>query len=738
MTRQQMNDKTAEETLKEIFATLENTDDEMEGRFPADEFGAAEKPGHGEEFGELAEFAGYSDLYEPDSDHALETVPEEDPGEIGINWSALFWLVLSLASAGILFYTQLSDTAQSANRSTLAATTSALDTQITDIGYQSLLAVNGKPESFAAVDKLTEQIDTSITLLTVDHASSQADPAADSVRDKWQLLARAWNNIKPDIAVLLNNPGAIEKTVSNVAMINRLTPQLLVKTDQVVERLIDDQASLELINMASRQRFLSQRIKAGANEFVSSGPGWEDVATQFAQDVKSFGRSNIAISRQGGSVVESTAREVGNLHTELTGIADDLMNNVGDYFSMRNAADNVIAASNTINHLLKNLQAGFTSGSESIAAGRLPMVLGGAAVLSLFGLFWSIFSHSKKQAAVNARRTQLSEDAVIKLLDEMGDLAQGDLTVEAEVTDEITGAIADSINFAVSEMRELVTGIKSAAGEMNETAQSTESLIAQLLLSSDAQSQEIESAAAEVRDMNEGINRMNHSAVQTTRQARISAQVAQNGAAAVRNTVHGMNTARNQIQETAKQLKRLGESSQQINEIVDLIQDVTEQTNVLSLNASIQAAMAGEAGRGFAVVAEEVQRLAERSGRASSEITELVKNIQKDANNAITSMEATTQEVVSGATTADEAGRALSEIETMSQDLLKTINQVGEEAQHESKVAETVASRMKALQSSTSESDLSVSQVAVALEQMKSVTERLNQSIAGFTLPQES
>jgi twitching motility protein PilJ len=367
---------------------------------------------------------------------------------------------------------------------------------------------------------------------------------------------------------------------------------------------------------------------------------------------------------------------------------------------------------------------------------KLPLLLGLLVIVSVLALFWSVLRHSKKLKEVSSQRSQVSEDAVIKLLDEIGDLAQGDLTVEAEVTDEATGAIADSINFAVGEMRSLVVGIKSAAGKMNEATEGTESLIAGLLTSSDSQSQEILNSAEDVTNMTDAINRMSESASVSSAQARLSTEAAQKGADAVRNTVRGMNTARHQIQETAKQLKRLGESSQQINEIVNLIQDVTEQTNVLSLNASIQAAMAGEAGRGFAVVAEEVQRLAERSARASNEITELVKNIQQDANSAIASMEATTEEVVSGATTADEAGRALNEIESVSQTLLDAIEKVAEDARSESQVAQTVVGRMTNLQSATSDADLSVSQVAIALEQMRSVADQLNQSISGFKLPE--
>lgn len=723
-----MNDKVADDTLKQIFETLEDTEE-----FADDEgFGDFNIAGDEHDLDEFNDFSAF-DSFDLNAVAAEPVVTSED---VGTNWSAIFWLLVLIASAGALGYTIYQKTEQSDSRSTLSTVASELDGQIRNIGHQTLLASNGEQASFERVGALKDQINANLELLKLGNPAEQINAVPASAAGVLQQVENDWTGIVPDIDVLLSNEKAIEMTISEVAMVNELTPKLLVKADEVVDQLIDDEASLELINIASRQRFLTQRIKASMNEFATGAPGWEVAATQFGRDVKLFGQINSAIARQGGNNVNGAIGAVESLYDELVTSADGVMNNVGDYFSMRDSADNVIATSNQLGDLTRQLQDSLRSSNNLMSPGKVPLLLGAAILLSLLLLFWSIMSHSKKFAMASTERTQVSEDAVIKLLDEMGDLAQGDLTVEAEVTDEVTGAIADSINFAVGEMRGLVNGIKSAGIEMNQATEGTESLIAQLLTSSDSQSAEIESAAQEVSDMNQAITRMSESALQSTQQARISAEVAQKGADAVRNTVRGMNTARNQIQETSKQLKRLGESSQQINEIVNLIQDVTEQTNVLSLNASIQAAMAGEAGRGFAVVAEEVQRLAERSARASNEITELVKNIQQDANSAIASMESTTEEVVSGATTADEAGKALNEIETVSQQLLGAIDQVAENAQNESKVAQTVTARMNNLQSATKESDLSVSQVAVALEQMKSVADQLNQSIAGFKLPE--
>jgi twitching motility protein PilJ len=789
-----MNDKAAEDTLRQIFEALDDQDSELEGSDDfaalsgtsdhlgdidafnafneiggqddntfsgfsgfeddfADEFGQGDGQGDGFDaflpdgkasvFGALQDaeqdggFSGFADIDDFNVDNFQQEPVALEVSDPGVNWGAIFWLLVLLVSSGTLIYSKFQEVADSVSLSRLEAAASKLDSDIREIGHQALLAATGKSEPFEAISFLQEEIDSGISMLKLGSSGNVLAPVPDSSSVNLVKVEQSWNALTPEVIATVGNQGAVEIINSEVDAVNSLIPDLLAGTDEVVNALVQDEASLQLVNLAGTQRFLMQRIKSSVSELVSGGEGWEAAATQFGQDVIALGQASNVITQQGGSVVSLQMGEVDRLYEKLVESAGLIMANVGGYFAMRSSAEKVVSQSDEMKTYTRNLQVGIKNNDGMMmGVDKLPLLLGLLVIVSVLALFWSVLRHSKKFKEVSSQRSQVSEDAVIKLLDEIGDLAQGDLTVEAEVTDEATGAIADSINFAVGEMRSLVVGIKSAAGKMNEATEGTESLIAGLLTSSDSQSQEILNSAEDVTNMTDAINRMSESASVSSAQARLSTEAAQKGADAVRNTVRGMNTARHQIQETAKQLKRLGESSQQINEIVNLIQDVTEQTNVLSLNASIQAAMAGEAGRGFAVVAEEVQRLAERSARASNEITELVKNIQQDANSAIASMEATTEEVVSGATTADEAGRALNEIESVSQTLLDAIEKVAEDARSESQVAQTVVGRMTNLQSATSDADLSVSQVAIALEQMRSVADQLNQSISGFKLPE--
>jgi twitching motility protein PilJ len=222
------------------------------------------------------------------------------------------------------------------------------------------------------------------------------------------------------------------------------------------------------------------------------------------------------------------------------------------------------------------------------------------------------------------------------------------------------------------------------------------------------------------------------SALESARVANASLEAAQKGAAAVSNSISGMNEIRTQIQETSKRIKRLGESSQEIGEIVELISDITEQTNVLALNAAIQAASAGEAGRGFSVVAEEVQRLAERSGEATKQIAAIVKTIQTDTHDAVAAMEHSTQGVVEGAKLSDAAGQALNEISSVSQDLARLIQAISADTQTQADIATKVADSMQDILRITGQTTTSTQQTAVSIGELTELAVELKGSVSGF------
>ncbi len=329
---------------------------------------------------------------------------------------------------------------------------------------------------------------------------------------------------------------------------------------------------------------------------------------------------------------------------------------------------------------------------------------------------------------------QANQMAVLNLLDEMGDLADGDLTVRAEVRENITGAIADSINYTIDSLRDLVTGINRASEQVNTATGQAQTTSDSLLSAAEKQSAQITETTEAVSNMTRSILQVSTNASQASQVAQRSLQAATQGSQAVQNTIAGMNGIREQIQETSKRIKRLGESSQEIGEIVELISDITEQTNILALNAAIQAASAGEAGRGFTVVAEEVQRLAERSSEATKQIGAIVKTIQTDTNSAVAAMEKSTEGVVEGARLSDAAGKALTEIETVSNSLARLIQSISTATEAQTEVASTVTKNMQQIQEITSQTTEGTKLTAESVGQLTKLAEELRDSVAGFKL----
>jgi twitching motility protein PilJ len=347
-------------------------------------------------------------------------------------------------------------------------------------------------------------------------------------------------------------------------------------------------------------------------------------------------------------------------------------------------------------------------------------------------------SQAQRRADAQRLETDRNQQAIMRLLDEMSSLAEGDLTVQATVTEDITGAIADSVNYAVEALRKLVTTISQSGIQLDGAARQTQALASHLARASSAQSKQVGAATESIGAVASSIEEVSGNAERAADVARHSVDVAHKGGDAVRRTIDGMNTIRETIQDTSKRIKRLGESSQEIGNIVELISDIAEQTNILALNASIQASMAGEAGRGFAVVADEVQRLAERAANATKQIEVLVRTIQTDTNEAVVSMERSTTDVVGGALLAENAGAALQEIEQVSNQIASLVQNISASARGQSSAAQNIARNMQVLREISAQSADSTSATSQAIVKLADLSAALRKSITGFRLPGSS
>ena len=365
--------------------------------------------------------------------------------------------------------------------------------------------------------------------------------------------------------------------------------------------------------------------------------------------------------------------------------------------------------------------------------GLLVAVIGMVAAIAVA---WLMIRDGQARLRDQAEQNVRNQEAILQLLDELADLADGDLRVQASVTENFTGAIADSINFAIDQMRGLVSNINRISVQVASAASETQGTARNLATASENQAREITGASTAINDMASSIDQVSMNAAESATVAERAVEIASKGGDVVRNTINGMDRIRDQIQETSKRIKRLGESSQEIGDIVSLINDIADQTNILSLNAAIQASMAGDAGRGFAVVADEVQRLAERSAAATKQISALVKTIQSDTNEAVISMEQTTTEVVQGARLAQDAGVALEEIEGTSKNLAELIQSISDAARQQAATAGHISNTMAVIQEITSSTSSGTETTAKSIGELAFMADEMRNSVEGFKLPE--
>jgi len=597
-------------------------------------------------------------------------------------------------------------------------------------------AVLGQEAAFRTLRDSRQTFDGIIKNLSSGNDALGMPASPEAVRPALDSMTKLWGGVRDNVDQILQQEKAMLSMRDHVVAINQMSPLLLAIWDEMVEIGTGGGVKADVLYKASRQGMLSQRIAKDVNLFAQGGNEAAVAAAQFGKDSKLFKDTQAELRPIISPAMRAKLDEAGSVFDEMNGHIEAILGNAAELFVAQRNSHLVFDNSEPLLAEAKKLVQSYTALSEQRVVGKnLKYVMAVVSFIFLVMVFFRLFSEEKERARQSADQNRQTQDAILKLLDEMGDLADGDLTIQPEVTEQITGAIADSINFAVKEMRNLVQRINTTAQQVALASERSRQTAHELTQAATRQASQIAETTERMKFMAKSMEEMSQSASQSAEVAQGSVKTAKRGAEAVQNTIKGMDEMREQIQETAKRIKRLGESSQQIGEIVELINDIAEQTNILSLNAAIQAAMAGEAGRGFAVVADEVQRLAERSGEATKQIAELVKTIQADTNEAVASMEKATHGVVEGTRLADAAGQALGEIESVSEQLSTLIVQIAHNAHAQSEMATTVSGNMGQIQEATTMTSTGTRQTAESISKLSELARELQASVAGFKLP---
>ena len=617
-------------------------------------------------------------------------------------------------------------------------------------------ALVGSPEAFPELKESSAALSSNVHGL--QNGNDKVTALGDAYSAEMGKIVPLVDRAEKNAAAVLAQQKTLTQVGTSLRSVSRQSSDLLEVAETVSSLKLQQNAPAAEISAAGQLVMLTQRIGKSANEFLTMEGVSPEAVFLLGKDLNSFkeiaegllnGSQELRLAPAKDEQTRERLTALLKMYEETRTQAGGILGNLQGLVSAREAQTAIVADSEPLRKDLEALQDKL-SGAAGLGLSSLLMLLIPAAIalLAAVGLAY-VQLHESRQRQMMAEQQRHSAEmqqqeakrvndanqaAILRLMNELQTVAEGDLTQEATVTEDITGAIADSVNYTVEELRSLVGNVQSTATRVAQTTAKVETTSTELLATSTEQLREIRETGQSVLEMATRINDVSAQAQESASVARQSLEAAESGLTAVQNAIGGMNSIRDQIQETSKRIKRLGESSQEIGEITELIADITEQTNVLALNAAIQAASAGEAGRGFSVVAEEVQRLAERSGDATRQIAALVKAIQTDTQDAVAAMERSTQGVVEGARLSDNAGTALSEIDRVSRRLADLIEQISSSASKEADQANEVASNIQHIFAVTEQTGESTRSTANQVRELARMADELRQSVARFKI----
>lgn len=619
-------------------------------------------------------------------------------------------------------------------------------------------ALVGDAKAFSEVAQSSQVLAKSVHGLMAGNTELRLEELSASYKPMLEKAEPMADRAEKNAATVLAQQKVLTQVGSALHLINRQSSDLLEIAETVASSKLQQNAPAVELSAAGQLVMLTQRIGKSSNEFLTVDGVSPEAVFLLGKDLNTFkeiakglldGNPELRLSAASDAQTRERLTALLKLFEETRTQAAAILGNLQGLVSAREAQVSILNDSEVLRKDLEELQAALSSetglGGAALAALLVAALL---ALLSAGGLSYvqlldsrqrqalaeSQQLHAQHQEQEAKRVNDANQAAILRLMNELQLVAEGDLTQEATVTEDITGAIADSVNYTVEELRSLVGNVQATAARVAQTTADVDITSTELLAASNEQLHEIRETGRSVVDMAARINEVSVQAQESADVARQSLQAAEVGLQAVQNAIGGMNSIRDQIQETSKRIKRLGESSQEIGEITELISDITEQTNVLALNAAIQAASAGEAGRGFSVVAEEVQRLAERSADATRQIATLVKAIQTDTQDAVGAMERSTQGVVEGARLSDSAGTALSEIDQVSRRLAELIEQISDSTSREANLANEVAGNIQHIFAVTEQTGEGTRSTAAQVRELSKMAEELRTSVARFRI----